>query len=169
MELQKLSYNVNKKATVSIKRVVIGFCILVGLTVLGLILSYTIRDNEKQVRLYSAQIDNSMSQKVAFINTIAAGASSGVAESDYYAYVNSMVDQYDDVSAVYVCVLEEGLLGCSGVVGCSTSSGMAGWLGVSSPLIFWVRRYTTTQPCARFIGFLPPKLPSLWPFKTPIA
>lgn len=79
MELQKLSYNVNKKATVSIKRVVIGFCILVGLTVLGLILSYTIRDNEKQVRLYSAQIDNSMSQKVAFINTIAAGASSGVA------------------------------------------------------------------------------------------
>lgn len=110
MELQKLSYNVNKKAAVSIKRVVIGFCILVGLTVLGLILSYTIRDNEKQVRLYSAQIDNSMSQKVAFINTIAAGASSGVAESDYYAYVNSMVDQYDDVSAVYVCVLEEGVV-----------------------------------------------------------
>ncbi len=116
MELQKLSFNVNKKANLSIKRIILGLCVLMGLSMLVIVLFYTVRDNKKQVQVYSSQIDNTMSQKVAFINTVAAGAASGTAQSDYYAYVDTMVEQYDNVSAVYVCVQEDGVVYTDGIM-----------------------------------------------------
>lgn len=116
MELHKLSSNVNKKAGLSIRRIIFGLCLLTGITVLAIILSYTIKDNSKQVQLYSSQIDNTMSEKIAFINTVATGASSGMAGSDYYAYVDAMVEQYDDVSAVYVCVKQDGVIYSDGIM-----------------------------------------------------
>ena len=103
MELQKLSSNVNKRASLSIRRIIFGLCLLAGVTVLAIIISYTIKYNRKQVQLYSSQIENAMSEKMAFINTVATGVSSGTAKSDYYAYVDKLAEQYDDVSAVYVC------------------------------------------------------------------
>lgn len=124
MELQKLSSNVNKRASLSIRRIIFGLCLLAGIAVLAIIISYTIKDNNKQVQLYSSQIDNTMSEKLAFINTVATGASSGMADADYYAYVDAMVEQYDDVSAVYVCVKQDGVIYSDGIM--TYMSG--GWL-----------------------------------------
>lgn len=108
MELQKLSTNVNKKANLSIKRIISGLSLMMGLVILMIIIFYTIKDNTEHVQVYSSQIDTEMSQKAAFINTVAAGATSGTAKSDYPAYVDTMVEQYDNVSAVYVCVKQDG-------------------------------------------------------------
>ena len=124
MELQKLSSNVNKRAGLSIRRIIFGLCLLAGIAVLAIIIYYTIKDNSKQVQLYSSQIDNTMSEKLAFINTVATGASSVMAGSDYYEYVDSMVEQYDDVSAVYVCVKQDGVIYSDGIM--TYMSG--GWL-----------------------------------------
>lgn len=124
MELQKLSSNVNKKVGLSIRRIIFGLCLLAGVIVLAIIISYTIKDNSKQVQLYSSQIDNTMSEKMAFINTVATGAASGMADADYYAYVDAMVEQYDDVSAVYVCVEQDGVIYSDGIM--TYMSG--GWL-----------------------------------------
>lgn len=124
MELQKLSTNVNKKASLLIRRIIWGLCLLAGIMVLAIILSYTVKDNTKQVQLYSSQIDNVMSEKVAFINTVAAGVSSGTAKTDYYAYVDAMVEQYDNVSAVYACVKQDGVIYSDGIM--TYMSG--GWL-----------------------------------------
>ena len=124
MELQKLSSNVNERANLSIRRIIWGLCLLAGITVLAIIFSYTIKDNTKQVQLYSSQIDNAMSEKVAFINTVATGVSSGTVQSDYYAYVDTLVEQYDDISAVYVCVKQDGVIYADGIM--TYMSG--GWL-----------------------------------------
>jgi len=124
MELQKLSTNVNKRAHLSIMRTIGALCLFAGAAVLAIIITYTIRDNAKQVRLYSSQIDNTMSEKVAFINTVAAGVSSGTAQSDYYAYVDTLVEQYDDVSAVFVCVKQNDAIFSDGIM--TYMSG--GWL-----------------------------------------
>jgi len=124
MELQKLSSNVNKRASLSIRRIIFGLCLFAGTAVLAIIISYTIKDISKQVQLYSSQIDNAMSEKTAFINTVATGVSSGMAESDYHAYVDALVEQYDDVSAVYVCVEQDGVVYPDGIM--TYMSG--GWL-----------------------------------------
>lgn len=124
MELQKLSSNVNKRASLSIRRIILGLCLLAGVTVLAIIISYTIKDNTKQVQLYSLQVDNAMSEKLAFINTVATGVSSETADFDYYAYVDALAEQYDDVSAVYVCVKQDGVVYSDGIM--TYMSG--GWL-----------------------------------------
>ena len=124
MELQKLSTNVNKRASQSIRRIIFGLCLLAGAMVLAIIISYTIKDNRKQVQLYSSQIDNAMSEKVAFISTVATGVSSGTAQSDYYAYVDELEKQYEDISAVYVCVKQDGVIYSDGIM--TYMSG--GWL-----------------------------------------
>lgn len=124
MELQKLSSNVNKRASQSIRRIIFGLCLVAGIAVLAIIITYTVKNNSKQVQLFSSQIDNTMSEKIAFINTVATGASSGVADFDYYSYVDAMVEQYDDVSAVYVCVEKDGVIYQDGIM--TYMSG--GWL-----------------------------------------
>ncbi len=116
MELQKLSSNVNKRANVSMKRIISGLSLLMGVAILIIVIFYTVKDNTEQVKLYSSQIDNAMSQKVAFINTVAAGATSGTAQSDYRAYVDTMVEQYDNVSAVYVCVQQDDVIYSDGIM-----------------------------------------------------
>ncbi len=116
MELQKLSTNVNKKANLSIRRIISGFSLMMGLAILILVIFYTVKDNAEQVKLYSSQIDNAMSQKIAFINTVAAGATSGTAKTDYRAYVDTMVKQYNNVSAVYVCVKQNGVVYRDGIM-----------------------------------------------------
>lgn len=116
MELQKLSLSVNKKANLFMKRMITGLCLLSGVIVLAMMIFYAMKDNAKQVRLYTSQIDNQMSQKVAFINTVAAGVSYEKKKPDYYSYVNSMVEQYQDVSAVYLCLKEDGVVYPDGIM-----------------------------------------------------
>ncbi|MDE7417768.1 MAG: hypothetical protein K2N44_15935 [Lachnospiraceae bacterium] len=124
MELQKLSSNVNKRASQSIRRIIFGLCMLAGTTVLAIIISYTIKDNRKQAQLYCSQVDNAMAEKIAFINTVATGISSGIAQSDYYAYIDELANQYDDISAVYVCVKQDDVIYSDGIM--TYMSG--GWL-----------------------------------------
>lgn len=116
MELQKLSSNVNKKANLSIKRIITGLCILLGIAILVIVVFYTVKDNTKQVQVYTSQVDNAMAQKAAFINTVAAGVTSGTVTSDYYDYVDTMVEQYDNVSAVYVCIKQEDVIYSDGIM-----------------------------------------------------
>ncbi len=59
------------------------------------------------MQLYRSQIDNAMSEKVSFIDTVATGAPSGAEDSVYYSYVDRMAELYSDVSAVYVCVKQD--------------------------------------------------------------
>ena len=47
MELQKLSSNVNKRASLSVRRIIFGLCMLAGAAVLAIVISYTIKDNRK--------------------------------------------------------------------------------------------------------------------------
>lgn len=115
MELQKLSTNVNKKADSSVRRVIAGLCVLAGVIVLALIVFYTIRSSRERVQLYSSEIDSTMSEKMAFVNTVAVGAAS-VQNKDYRAYVDTMAEQYEDVSAVYVCVQQEGVVYKDGIM-----------------------------------------------------
>lgn len=115
MELQKLSTNVNKKADSSVRRVIAGLCVLAGVIVLALIVFYTIRSSRERVQLYSSEIDSTMSEKMAFVNTVAVGAAS-VQNKDYRAYVDAMAEQYEDVSAVYVCVPQEGVVYKDGIM-----------------------------------------------------
>ena len=56
MQLQKLSFNVNRRANRSVRLIITGLCALAGLIVLGIILFYTIRNNSERVQLYSSQI-----------------------------------------------------------------------------------------------------------------
>ena len=51
MQLQKLSFNVNRKANKSVHRIIMGLCIAAGLIVLGIILFYTVKDNSERVQL----------------------------------------------------------------------------------------------------------------------
>ena len=116
MQLQKLSVNVNRRANRSVRKIITGLCVLAGCIILGVILFYTVRNNSERVQLYSAQIDNRMSQKAAFIDAVAAGAPLGASEEEYYTYVDNMLEQYDDVSAVYVCVKQDGVVYQDGIM-----------------------------------------------------
>ncbi len=116
MELQKLSLNVNRKANLLIRRIIAGICVLAGCIALAMILYYTVKNNSEHVQLYGSQIDNTMSEKVAFIDAVATGVASGMAEADYYSYVDAMVERHSDVSAVYVCVKQEGVVYQDGIM-----------------------------------------------------
>lgn len=116
MGLQRLSANVNRRAGSYIKRIILGLCMLAGIAILVIIISNTVNSNVNQVKLYRAEIDNTMSEKVAFIDTVAAGVASGVAQNAYYDYLNTMVELHDDVSAVYVCMKETGTIYSDGIM-----------------------------------------------------
>lgn len=122
MKYEKLSTKVNKASSKLIRWMILGLCVFSGIIIISIILSNTLKDNRDNVKLYTAQIDNNISEKMAFINTVANGATS--AEGDYYGYVDSMVEQYEDVSAVYVCVAENGVVYSDGIM--TYMSG--GWL-----------------------------------------
>ena len=99
-----------------------ALCIFAGVIITSIIMFNTLKDNRDNVRLYTAQIDSNIAEKMAFINTVANGAIS--AEGNYYGYVDSMVEQYNDVSAVYVCVEEADVIYKDGIM--TYMSG--GWL-----------------------------------------
>ena len=122
MQYEKLSTKVNKTSSRLIRFIILGLCLFSGIIIVSIILGNTLSDNADNVKLYTAQIDSNISEKMAFINTVANGANA--AQNDYYGYVDSMVEQYDDVSAVYVCVEEDGVVYKDGVM--TYMSG--GWL-----------------------------------------
>lgn len=116
MQLQKLSFNVNRKANRSVRRIITGLCATAGLIVLGVNIFYTVGDNTARVQLYSSQINSRMEQKAALVGAVAAGAPLGASEEEYYGYVDSLAALYDDVSAVYVCVKQDGVIYQDGIM-----------------------------------------------------
>ena len=116
MQLQKLSFNVNRRANRSVRRIITGLCAAAGLIILGIILFYTVRNNSERVQLYSSQISSKMAQKAALVDALAAGAPLGGTEEEYYDYVDALAALYDDVSAVYVCVEQDGVVYQDGIM-----------------------------------------------------
>lgn len=116
MEIQKLSESVIQKVIKSVRKTIYLLCLAAGLIMLCIIIAFAVKTNTAQVKLYSAEIEKVMLEKITFINTVAAGASSGAAKENYHAYVDEMVQQYADVSAVYVCVAEEGTIYSDGIM-----------------------------------------------------
>lgn len=116
MGIRKLSDSVIQKVIKSVKKTIYILCLAAGIIMLCLVIGFSVTSNTSQVRLYSSEIDKVMAEKMAFINTVAAGASLGAAKGNYAAYVDEMVQQYDDVSAVYVCVEEEGTVYSDGIM-----------------------------------------------------
>lgn len=47
MGLQKLSSNVNKRATQSIRRTILGLCLIAGIAMVSVVLFYSIQNNTK--------------------------------------------------------------------------------------------------------------------------
>jgi len=106
MELQKLSSRVNKKTNSSVMLIVILLCVITGITVVFLVATGGMDDNVNEVKLYTSEVEESMSEKISFIDTVAAGVTSGTVEGDMYDYVDTMLAVYDDVSAVYVVLYD---------------------------------------------------------------
>lgn len=122
MQYEKLSEKVNKRSGILIRWIILGLCILAGVTIVSIMTYYMIQSNISQVKLYTAQINNNISEKKAFISTVAAAAESN--EGNYADFVDIMVKQYEDVAAVYVCVKEDGTIYKDGIM--TYMSG--GWL-----------------------------------------
>lgn len=116
MQLQKLSFNVNRKANRSVRGIIMGLCAAAGLIVLGINLFYMVKENSMRVQLYGSQINGQMAQKAALIDSVAAGAPVDGSKEEYYSYVDAMVEMYDDVSAVYVCVKQDGVIYSDGIM-----------------------------------------------------
>lgn len=116
MDLQKLSVSVNKKANASIKKIIILLCAIAGLLIVTFLTQNSFTENESQAQIYSSKVESMMKEKIAFINTIASGVTSSAVEGDMYAYVDTMVDIYDDVSAVYVCIQQEDVVYSDGIM-----------------------------------------------------
>lgn len=116
MGLQKLSVSVNKKANASIRRIIILLCVIAFLLIVSFLTNDSFNTIKSNVQIYSANVDTAMNAKVSFINTVASGISSDSVKGDMYKYVDAMVDMYDDVSAVYVCVAEDDVIYSDGVM-----------------------------------------------------
>ncbi len=122
MQFERLSTKVNKESNKFVRKIILGISLFSCLLLVSVIIFYTVKNNISKVKLYSSEIDSNISQKKAFIETVALGA---VSNSDNYAqYVDIMVEQYDDVPAVYVCVQEDGVVYQDGIM--TYMSG--GWL-----------------------------------------
>lgn len=115
MELKKLSHKVNEKVNKSVRRVILLLCLLAGIVIIGINISFKTKETKKQAQLYTEQIETSMREKIAFIETIASGVTSGVITEGYGQYVDAMVGLHEDVSAVYVCIKESGSIYPDGV------------------------------------------------------
>ncbi|MGN0318213.1 MAG: methyl-accepting chemotaxis protein [Lachnospira sp.] len=104
-KLSTLSDVVSKRTSKSVKRIIMATSLIATILVIVILLINANSTCKEKARIYTAQVETAMSEKISFIETIAAGVNSGVVNKDaYYDYVNEMVEQYDDVSAVYVCV-----------------------------------------------------------------
>lgn len=110
MELKKLSSNVNEQTYRSIRKLIVAICLFMGTILFVVILLASVRDNVRQVKLFTSQVDTSMAEKSAFINTVASAVESGTIQGDYYDYINKMQAMYPDVSAVYICIKEDGVV-----------------------------------------------------------
>lgn len=143
MELRKLSVNVNKKTNASIQKLFLGLCVLAGMVILAIILGNATKNNRKQVELFRAEIDKSMSEKIAFIDTVAAGVSSGTVTGNIGAYVDQMAGLHSDVSAVYVCVEEAGTIYSDGIM--TYMSG--GWIPSADFVVSERSWYTGAVAC----------------------
>lgn len=93
----------------SVTRTIVIIMCIESLVVSGIIASmYTTANNKSSVKEYTQEVDKSMQAKVSLLEGIASGISSGTLreEKDIRAYVDSMVELDDQISAVYSCYNE---------------------------------------------------------------
>lgn len=114
--MENLSTIVGKRAASSLQKVIIITAVIAAILVVGIMVKDNMEKCTSAVDLYTAELDASMQQKLSFIETLANGVSSGaISSEEYYDYVDKMVAMYDDVSAVYVCVPEDGVIYKDGI------------------------------------------------------
>ncbi|MCR5405920.1 MAG: hypothetical protein K6E88_03960 [Lachnospiraceae bacterium] len=87
-------------------QIIVFLCVIAGITITSFITNDAMNDNISDVKLYTSEVEKSMSEKISFIDTVASGVSSGCVEGDLYNYVDTMLSIYDDVSAVYVVLYD---------------------------------------------------------------
>mgnify|MGYP002623132758 CR=1 FL=1 len=100
----RLSKNVSSKVSRLIT-ILLAIIFLI-FTVIFAVLLITRANNggEENAENYAKQVDAALSEKVAFIKTVASGA---VIAEDKYVYVDNALEVFDDVSAVYVCLQDD--------------------------------------------------------------
>lgn len=100
-----LSSIVSKRAKKTIKTIIITTSAIATIIIVCILVNNANNTCIENAKLYTSQVETSVTEKISFIETIATGVNSGAVTKDsYYEYVDEMVAQYDDVSAVYVCV-----------------------------------------------------------------
>ena len=119
---EKLSSKVNKVSNSFVRWIILGICLFWGIVIVAFVIFFSAKSNRDKAKYYTAKIESSISEKIGFINTVAAGVGSG--KVNYSQYVDVMLRQYDDVSAVYVCIKEPGVVYSDGIM--TYMSG--GWL-----------------------------------------
>lgn len=92
--------------TRGIMRVALVIIVVLALGVSSMLsIAYSMQKIQKSSNEYASEIDRAMQSKVSMLNAIAAGVSSGslVEKEDILAYVDSMVESDEQISAVYSC------------------------------------------------------------------
>ena len=95
-----LSSIVSKRAKKTIKRIIITISAIATIIIVCILVNNANNTCIENAKLYTSQVETSVTEKISFIETIASGVNSGAVTKDsYYEYVDEMVAQYDDVSA----------------------------------------------------------------------
>lgn len=114
--MKRLSEIVSDRVSKSIKRIIIVtalLCLLIVICIMGRDSVVNIRE-ESKLRL--TEIDEKIDIKLSFIRTVSRTLNAGIVPSDSYSsYVDDLVNMYDDVSAVYICVPEDGVVYKDGI------------------------------------------------------
>ena len=100
-----LSVRIGRTFTIILRRALLIVCVESVLLSGIMAVLYTLKENESSVVEYTEEMDRTMQSKVSMLDAVASGISSGTIQEkeDVLAYVDSMVEMDDQISAVYSC------------------------------------------------------------------
>ncbi|MDD6290735.1 MAG: methyl-accepting chemotaxis protein [Lachnospiraceae bacterium] len=100
-----LSVRIGRTFTIILRRALLIVCVESVLLSGIMAVLYTLKENESSVVEYTEEMDRAMQSKVSMLDAVASGISSGTIQEkeDVLAYVDSMVEMDDQISAVYSC------------------------------------------------------------------
>lgn len=107
--MKTLSEIVANRVKIGIQRVILVTAVIGLLLVIGLMSKQSILSVKDESKLNITKIEEILDVKLTFIDTVRETLESKVIKNeDYSKYVDQLVTMYDDISAVYICVPEEG-------------------------------------------------------------
>lgn len=115
--MEHLSKIVGKFAAYRLKRAIAITAAIAAVLIATILLYENSRLCGETLNRYSSNIESAMSEKISFIRTVASSVESGAVKVEgYYDFLNNMVQLHDGVSAVYICVPEEGTVYKDGIM-----------------------------------------------------